>query len=67
MNHMDQCFNQLLKPQPIRTYKITIKKDGLVTQWTVKGTDLNKAENSVKAFVGGDIDFLGGKDVTDEK
>ena len=66
-DHMNQCFDQLIKPQTIKTYKITIKKDGVITQWTAKGINLNKAEDSVQAFVRGNIEFLGGKDITNER
>ena len=66
MNHMNQCFDQLLKPQPIRTYEIRIRKDGMETTWKAKGITLGAAEDAIKAYVGGEIFFLSGKDITNE-
>ena len=50
----------------IKTYKITIKKNGVQSQWRAKGIKMKEAEDSIQAFVGGDITFLGCKDITDE-
>ena len=63
IDHLDKCFDELIASTSIKTYKITIKKNGVFTQWIAKGESLNKAENSVQAYVGGNIQFVGGKEL----
>ena len=65
LDHIDQLVNAI--SPPLRTYKITIKQNGGVSEWIAKGETLNDAENSVQAYAGGNIYFLSGKDITDEK
>lgn len=50
----------------IRTYRITIKKDGARQVFTAWGKTLNEAENSVQAYVGNSITFISGKDITND-
>lgn len=64
VDHMDSFLNEI-SPN-IKTYKITIKQNGKITQWEATGKDMSEAENSILDYVGRDIDFLGCKDITDE-
>lgn len=65
MNHMNECFDELLNP--VKTYRITIKKDGVKSEWTAKGRNMNEAENSIQAYVGSNIYFLSCRDITNVK
>lgn len=52
-NHMDECFNKLLNPEPkINTYIISISQNGSHREYKIKGETMNQAESNLQEFIG---------------
>lgn len=51
LDHLDQCFDQLINPKPVKAYKFTIQyKDGKESRQIVKHYSLDQCLKNLKKW-----------------